>query len=142
MILMSSVLRNPLLGQLFKSQFFDLWRELALKQRKKYIKNGLLWLLCNSKIIFFVKNPWQIGSYEIKENEIVTSHRTARSGRNRNGFLLIKYGNIISQTEWPMWRINIYINIFKTAFWKCEIVVIKIIIKSSRYNGKCQKQIS
>ena len=37
---MSSVLKNSLLGQHFKSQFFDLWRELALKQRKKYIKNG------------------------------------------------------------------------------------------------------
>ena len=52
---MSSVLKNSLLGQYFKSQFFDLWRELALKQRKKYIKNGKK-LLCNIKIIFFVKN--------------------------------------------------------------------------------------
>ena len=128
MILMSSVLKNSLLGQHFKSQFFDLWRELALKQRKKYIKNGKK-LLCNIKIIFFVKNAWQNGSYEIKDNEIVTSYRTARSGRNRNGFLLTKYENIIGQAEWCMWLINIYINIFKTAFWKCNTVVIKNIIK-------------
>ena len=99
-------------------------------------------MFCNIKIIFFVKNAWQNGSHEIKDNKIVTSCRTTSSGRNRNGFLLMKYENIISQTEWPMWRINIYINIFKTAFWKCEILVIKIIIKSSRYYGKCQKQIS
>ena len=74
MILMSSVLKNSLLGQYFKSQFFDLWRELALKQRKRYIKNGKL--LCNIKIILFVKNDWQNGFYEIKDNEIVTSYRT------------------------------------------------------------------
>ena len=36
---MSSLLRNSLLGY-FKLHFFDLWRELALKQRKGYIKNG------------------------------------------------------------------------------------------------------
>ena len=71
---MSSVLKNSLLGQHFKSQFFDLWRELALKQRKRYIKNGKL--LCNIKIILFVKNAWQNGFYEIKDNEIVTSYRT------------------------------------------------------------------
>ena len=71
---MSSVLKNSLLGQHFKSQFFDLWRELALKQRKRYIKNGKL--LCNIKIILFVKNDWQNGFYEIKDNEIVTSYRT------------------------------------------------------------------
>ena len=140
MILMSSVLKNSLLGEHFKSQCFDLWRELALKQRKKYIKEWKK-CLCNIKIIFFVKNAWQNGSYEIKDNEIVTSYRTTRSGKNRNGFLLTKYENIISQTEWPMWRTNIYINIFKTAFWKCEIVIIKIIIKSSRYYGIYQKQI-
>ena len=34
-----------------------------------------------------------------KDNKIVTSYRTTKSGRNRNGFLLIKYENIISQTE-------------------------------------------
>ena len=34
MILMSLVLKKSLLGH-FKSQLFDLWRELALKQRKK-----------------------------------------------------------------------------------------------------------
>ena len=89
-------------------------------------------------MIFFLKNVWQ---NETKENEIVTSYRTARIGRNRNGFLLTKYENI-SQTEWHMWLINIYINIFKTAFWKCKIVVIKNIIKSSRYYEKCQEQIS
>ena len=139
MNLMSSVLKNSLLGEHFKSQCFDLWKELALKQRKKYIKDG--WLLCNIKIIFFVKNPWQNGSDEIKDNEIVTSYRTTGSERNRNRFLLIKYENIISQTECSMWRINISINIFKTGFWKCEIVVIKNIIKSSRYYGIYQKQI-
>ena len=37
---MSSVLKNSLLRQHFKSQFFDLWGELALKQIKKCIKNG------------------------------------------------------------------------------------------------------
>ena len=78
----------------------------------------------------------------MRDNKIVTSYRTARSVRNRNGFLLIKYENIISQTEWPMWRIDTYINIFTTAFWKYKIVVITNIIKSSRYYGKCQKQIS
>ena len=31
--------KNSLLGQHFKSQLFGLTRELALKQRKKYIKN-------------------------------------------------------------------------------------------------------
>ena len=39
-----------------------------------------------------------------------------------------------------MWLINIYINIFKTAFCNCEIVVIKNIIKSSRCYGKCQNK--
>ena len=34
-----------------------------------------------------------------------------------------------------------YVNIFKTAFWNCEIAVLKN-IKSSHYYGKCQKQIS
>ena len=86
-------------------------------------------MLCNIKIIFFVKNARQNGSHEIKDNEIVTSFRTARSGRKRNGFLPTKYENIISQAEWRMWLINIYINIFKTAFWKCNTVVIKNIIK-------------
>ena len=64
-------------------------------------------MLCDIKIIFFVKNAWQKDSYEIKDNEIVTSYRTS------HGFPLIKYENIIGQTEWPMWRINyIYILIF------------------------------
>ena len=81
-------------------------------------------MLCNIKIIIFVKNAWQNGSYEIKDNEIVTSYRTATSGRNRNGFLLTKYENIIGQAEWRMWLNNIYINISKTAFWKCNTVVI------------------
>ena len=63
-------------------------------------------MLCNIKIIFFVKNAWQKDSYEIKDSEIVTSYR------NSYGFPLIKYENIISQTEWPMWRINIYIYIY------------------------------
>ena len=36
---MSSELNNSLLGQHFKLQFFNLWRKLALKQRKKYIKD-------------------------------------------------------------------------------------------------------
>ena len=88
---MSSVLKNSLLRQHFKSQFFDLWRELALKQRKRYIKNGKL--LCNIKIILFVKNDLQKGFYKIKDNEIVTNYRT-RSGRNANGFSLTKYENI------------------------------------------------
>ena len=35
---MSSVLKNSLLGQHFKSQIFDLWRELALKQKRKILK--------------------------------------------------------------------------------------------------------
>ena len=52
-----------------------------------------------------MKNASQNSSYEKKDNKIVTSYRTAKSGRNRNGFLLIKYENIISQTEWPMWHI-------------------------------------
>ena len=66
-------------------------------------------MLCDIKIIFFVKNTWQNSSYTIKDNEIVTSYRATIRGRNRNGFLLIKCENIISQTEWPMWRINIYV---------------------------------
>ena len=74
MILMSSVLKNSLLGQHFKLQFFDLWRELALKQRKIYIKNGKSYFVI-LKLSFFVKNAWQNGSYEIKDNEIVTSYR-------------------------------------------------------------------
>ena len=35
---MSSALKNSLLGQHSKSQFFDLWRESALKQLKKILK--------------------------------------------------------------------------------------------------------
>ena len=132
MILMSSVLKNSLLVQHFKLQFFDWWRELAQKQRKRYIKTGKK-LLCNTNTIFFVKNAWRNSSYEIKDNDIVTSYRTTRSGRNRNGLLLIKYEDI-SQIEWSMSCINLYINIFKTAFWKWEIVVIKNIISLKHYN--------
>ena len=38
MILMSSVPKKSLLGQHFKSQFLDLWREAALKQKKYILK--------------------------------------------------------------------------------------------------------
>ena len=90
-------------------------------------------LLCNIKTIFFKKNAWRKGSYEIKYDEIVTSHRTARSGRNRNDFVLTKYENI-SKREWCMWLINIYINVFETAFRKCKIVVIKVLQKMPKTN--------
>ena len=56
-------------------------------------------LLCNIKVTFFVKHSLQNSSNEINYNEIVTSYRTARSGRNKNGFILTKYENIISQKE-------------------------------------------
>ena len=35
---MSSVLKDSLLGQHFKSQFFDLWSEFALKHIKNILK--------------------------------------------------------------------------------------------------------
>ena len=101
-------------------------------------------MLCNIKIIFFVKNAWQNGSYEIKDNEIVTSYRTTRSGRNGNGFLLIKCETLlVKQSDvCDVLIYYIYINILQTPVWKCEIVVIKNIRKSSRYYGKYQKKIS
>ena len=80
-------------------------------------------MLFNIKIIFFVKNAWQNSSYE-KKDKIVTSYRTTKTGRKRNGFLLIKYENIISQTEWPTWHINIYIYIYIYIYFQNSILKI------------------
>ena len=44
--------------------------------------------------------------------------------------------NMKAVEQWRMWLINVYINICKTAFWKCKIVVIKNITKSSLYYAK------
>ena len=45
-------------------QFFDLWRELALKQRRKYIKNGKSCFVIIK--LSFLKNASQNSSYEKK----------------------------------------------------------------------------
>ena len=94
-------------------------------------------MLCNTKIIFFVKNAWQNGFYEINDDEIVTGYGTARSGRNRNGFLMSKYENIISQPS-DVCDLLIFTYFFsKQHFEKIVVIVIKNIIKSSRYYEKC-----
>ena len=66
MILMSSVLKNSLLRQHVKSQFVE--RNITKTKKKNILRMEKL--LCNIKIIFYVKNAWQNGSYEIKDNNI------------------------------------------------------------------------
>ena len=62
--------------------------------------------------------------YEIKDNEIVTSYRTARSGGNRSDFLLTKYENIITQRTYDVSDLLIFILIFsKHNFERIEFLL-------------------
>ena len=91
-------------------------------------------MLSNIKVIFSVKDAWQNVSYEIKDNDIVTIYRTAKNGRNRDGFLLSKYENIISYCD--VCDLLIFISIFSKQYLKVQTCVTKNIIKSSLYYGK------
>ena len=73
-------------------------------------------MLSNIKVIFSVKDAWQNGSYEIKDNNIVTIYRTAKNGRNRDGFLLDKYENIISYCD--VCDLLIFISIFSKQYFE------------------------
>ena len=73
-------------------------------------------MLSNIKVIFSVKDAWQNGSYEIKDNDIVTIYRTAKNGRNRDGFLLDKYENIISYCD--VCDLLIFISIFSKQYFE------------------------
>ena len=96
--------------------------------------SNILSLLCNIKIIFFVKSAWQNSCYKIKDNGIVTSYRTTKSEKNRNDFLLtllVKQNEVCASLIFLVFSKQHFESV-KLLLWK--MLVEMLISKSSSHH--------